>query len=450
MSKHTHLTTFLLFLGFLSLLVGCGRSSELSVRQRGELVVEMDDEMPGYFMLGGEGYGYQYDLFKAYADYLGVGLRIVRGDSIVLKQEVVDIIATLATHVNKEQMSQAVLLYNSSYVLLSNGARAAEARQIPNFDPIPFLKGSRLLIPSGLQGTVLYETLVDSLSGADIYVSSGNIFDMMELIREGKYDFLICELSEAQLGGLWVHGIEQVYAFDEPLVMSAVITSKEQREEFKMWLLHFRTSGACVPLNDLYFNRGIVWRVRGQGLTAGDVDRISSYDDLFRDLCKDTDYDWRLISAIAYSESHFNPHIVSYRGAEGLMQVMPYVARRLGVQGDMTDPEHNILAALKLLDKIEETLDFAPDTPFVDRMKIMLACYNAGISHLLDARRLARKYGLDPDSWDDVSACLGMKSDPELVKDDGVKFGRFNSSQTIAFVNEVFSKYTSYCANISQ
>ena len=60
---------------FLSLFVSCNRSPETTVRQRGELVVAMDAEMPGYFVLGGESYGYQYDLFKAYADYLGVRLR---------------------------------------------------------------------------------------------------------------------------------------------------------------------------------------------------------------------------------------------------------------------------------------------------------------------------------------------------------------------------------------
>lgn len=59
-------------------------------------------------------------------------------------------------------------------------------------------------------------------------------------------------------------------------------------------------------------------------------------------------------------------------------------------------------------------------------MKIVLACYNAGLGHVLDARSLARKYGANPDSWSDVSTYLSLKSDPEVVKDDAVKCGRFN------------------------
>ena len=173
-------------------------------------------------------------------------------------------------------------------------------------------------------------------------------------------------------------------------------------------------------------------------------------DDLFRDMCEKEGYDWRLISAIAYSESRFNPYVVSRKGAKGLMQVMPRVARQFGVQGDLMDPENNVLLALKVLGKIEKSLDFAPGTSSADRMKIVLACYNAGLGHVLDARSLARKYGADPDSWSDVSTYLSLKSDPEVVKDDAVKCGRFNSSQTLAFVNKVFSKYTTYCNNISR
>ena len=42
--------------------------------------------------------------------------------------------------------------------------------------------------------------LLDSLSSAAIYVSSRNSFEMLEALGDGQYDYLICEMSEAQLG----------------------------------------------------------------------------------------------------------------------------------------------------------------------------------------------------------------------------------------------------------
>lgn len=72
-------------------------------------------------------------------------------------------------------------------------------------------------------------------------------------------------MSEAQLGSALVRGVEQVYTFDEPLAMSAVISSQEQREDFKAWLSHFRGSEEYAMLNDLYFERGIVGPGDGPG-----------------------------------------------------------------------------------------------------------------------------------------------------------------------------------------
>ena len=356
----------------------------------------------------------------------------------------------MATHIKHDDDGKALPIYTSSYVLLANRDKAAEARKMEHFELISFLKGRRLLVSSGLQGTSLYESLLDSLSGSNIYVSSRNSFDMMELIRDQKYDFLICEMSEAQLGAALVRGVEQVYAFNEPLAISAVIADDESREEFATWLDHFRGSEQYAVLNDLYFERGIVGRVMGEGLTAAQAGGISLYDDLFRDVCEKEGYDWRLISAIAYNESRFNPHVVSRKGATGLMQVMPRVAQQFGVGGDLTDPANNVLLALKVLSKIEKSLDFAPGTPSTDRMQIVLACYNAGIGHVLDARSLARKYGANPDSWEDVSAYLSRKADPEVASDSAVKCGRFNSSQTLSFVDNVCAKYQTYCSNFSR
>ena len=70
---------------------------------------------------------------------------------------------------------------------------------------------------------------------------------------------------------------------------------------------------------------------------------ISVYDDLIRRISEQEGHDWRLMSAIAYHESRFTPDIVSRRGARGLMQIMPSVARQFDVPADrVADPESNV------------------------------------------------------------------------------------------------------------
>lgn len=174
------------------------------------------------------------------------------------------------------------------------------------------------------------------------------------------------------------------------------------------------------------------------------------YDELFKEVCEREGYDWRLMSAIAYSESRFNPMLVSSKGACGLMQVMPRVARQLGFKGSVMDPASNILLAAKVLGKIEKSLDFSPSASEMDRLRIVLACYNGGIGHVIDARNLARKYGGDPDSWTDVSHYLTLKSDPAYAEDEIVRHGRFVGRQTLAFVDGVIDRYKTYCSSVGR
>ena len=174
---------------------------------------------------------------------------------------------------------------------------------------------------------------------------------------------------------------------------------------------------------------------------------ISAYDNLIRNISEEEGHDWRLMSAIAYHESRFTPDITSSRGACGLMQIMPSVAEQFDVPESLiADPATNVWLANKLLSKIGESLRFPAGTSDEDRMSIILACYNGGIGHVNDARRLARVHGEDPNSWEVVARYLTLKSEPEYYENEVVKCGRFTGSrQTLAYVKDVIGRYDKYC-----
>ena len=174
---------------------------------------------------------------------------------------------------------------------------------------------------------------------------------------------------------------------------------------------------------------------------------ISAYDNVIRNISEKEGHDWRLMSAIAYHESRFRPDIISRRGARGLMQIMPSVARQFDVPTEeVANPETNIWLANKLMSKIMNTLRFPEGTPEKDRMSIILASYNSGIGHVNDARRLARLNGEDPNSWEVVARYLQLKAQPEYYENEAVKCGRFTGSrQTLAYVNDVIGRYDKYC-----
>ena len=448
------------FLSFVCLfcIVSCSKETVRipSVRERGRLTVVMEDLLPGYFVFGGENYGYPYDLFKAYADHLGVELRVVVGGSALectrmLSDGSADLAATLADRTPLPDGLSPIPVYRTSYVLLTDKKTAAQVRKTEHFRLTEFLQGRRVLIAPGFKRSGAYDMLLDSLAfPTEIYVSTDNSFESIAALGERRYDFLICEMSEAQLGCAFQKNVGQVYRFAESVSMNALASPLDEglRDDFEAWLARFRCSEEYAMLNYLYFEKGIVGQMTGRRWTATETGGISVYDDLFKKICEKEGYDWRLVSAIAYSESRFNPWLVSQRGAQGLMQIMPHVARQFGVPGNVMDPENNVLLAVKVLSKIEKSLDFAPGTPGDERMKIVLACYNGGIGHVMDARNLARKYGADPDSWADVSRFLTLKSDPAYADDEAVRHGRFVGSQTLAFVDNVYNRYVRYCTNV--
>lgn len=187
-----------------------------------------------------------------------------------------------------------------------------------------------------------------------------------------------------------------------------------------------------------------------QLLAEGDY-VISAYDNLFRHVSGEQGTDWRLMSAIAYHESRFMADVISPRGAKGLMQIMPVVARQFNVpQEEVLDPRTNVLLANLLLNKIDKTLRLPASTPHSDRLSLILAAYNGGIGHVSDARRLARHHGEDPNSWVVVSRYLELKADPAYYTMEQVRSGRFTGyKQTKAYVEGVMAKYQQYCRRVA-
>ena len=95
----------------------------------------------------------------------------------------------------------------------------------------------------------------------------------------------------------------------------------------------------------------------------------TDYDGIISKLAEQYGVEPALVKAVIRAESSFDPHAVSPRGARGLMQLMPPVARTHGV-ADPTDPWQNIRGGVKVLRSLLKRFD--------NDLKLTLAAYNAG------------------------------------------------------------------------
>lgn len=170
--------------------------------------------------------------------------------------------------------------------------------------------------------------------------------------------------------------------------------------------------------------------------------RISPYDNLFKRYAKSLGWDWRLLASQGFAESRFDSTVVSWAGAQGIMQIMPGTARAYGLHASrMTNPEASIKTATDIIRDLDKSLSTRVKDP-EERKKFVVAAYNSGIAHVYDAIALAAKYGKNPQVWyGNVEEAIMMKSKPEYYNDPVCKYGYFRGRQTTAYVKKVFDFY---------
>ena len=170
---------------------------------------------------------------------------------------------------------------------------------------------------------------------------------------------------------------------------------------------------------------------------------ISAYDDFFRKYSSSAGWDWRLLAAMCYQESGFDPHAVSSMGALGLMQLMPSTADAMGVPRDKRfDPEQNIAASARYIRKVSQSFSGIRDGE--ERIKFTLAAYNGGVGHVQDAQTLALKNGRNHQVWQEVAPFILGLSEPKYYRDPDVLNGYMRGSETEAYVRLIMSRWNQY------
>jgi membrane-bound lytic murein transglycosylase F len=147
------------------------------------------------------------------------------------------------------------------------------------------------------------------------------------------------------------------------------------------------------------------------------------------------DFDWRLIAAQMYQESHFNPNARSHAGAYGLMQLTKRTARSFGVT-DITNPKKNIFAGVNHLKNLFNYFDIDNDS---DRLKISLAAYNTGQGHVRDAQKLAVQLRRDPEKWDSIKKTLPLLRYRQYFQN--ATYGYCRGTEPVKYVRQIMIYY---------
>lgn len=419
----------------------------------GELIVLTINSYASYFNYREVPMGFQYELAQGFAKSLGVELKVKvlnsevelvnallngEGDLIAYNLAITNDRKKELIYCGKENISHQVLVQRNGKELLRD---------------VTQLVGKEVYVMPGK-----YEERLDNLNnelGGGIIIkeiSQDSITneDLIEMVAKGKIDYTVTNNELAKINKTYNPNINisLEISFDQRSAWAVRKTSPKLAEAADKWHRENINSAEFEASARRYFELN-KHTPQGSILSLKDG-RISYYDDLFRKYASQINWDWRLLAALVYTESNFNPSAVSWAGARGLMQLMPSTARAFGVPAGMeSDPEQSIKGGVRYIADLQKIFSKIEDKK--ERIMFVLASYNAGIGHVFDAMALADKYGKDKYVWNgNVAVYMLLKNREEYYKDPVCKSGYFRGTETYNFVRDVLARADMYIKNIKE
>ena len=434
----------LMFIAILAALVGTCSSPPSMIDQiieLGELRVVTRDTPTAYFVGPDGPAGPEYDLFRGFAESLGVSLVI----------ETVESVSEILPHVNegKSHMAAAGLSmtesrreflsfgypYNSVdmhliYKLGSGKPRSIEETIGRHIEVVASSSHSDMMDSL----SVAYPEL-DWSENADV-----EVVDLLEKVARGELDFTIADSTEFNIQRHFYPELR--IALDLQIADPIAWAFKKKEGDSLLaradeYLIRADRIGFLERVNDRYFGHTEKFDYVGtRAFIRHFESRLPRYREMFEGAADNAGVDWRLVAAIGYQESHWRSHAVSPTGVRGIMMLTQATADYLDIE-DRMDPASSIFGGARFFARQTERIPDSVDEP--DRTWMALAAYNVGFNHIKDARQIVEWQGGDPDTWVDLSQAL-----PLLAKQKWyarVPYGYARGWEPVLYVNNIRSYY---------
>jgi len=263
---------------------------------------------------------------------------------------------------------------------------------------------------------------------------------LLDLLSDGDLDYVVADSNVVELTRNFYPNISAAFSFGKPEPVAWALPKDADPQlvhQVNDFFDEIERDGTLRILIDRYF--GHVKRLNQLDIVAFLSRRetvLPRYAPTFKQAQELTGIDWRLLAALSFQESHWRPLATSPTGVRGLMMLTSATADDLGVKNRL-DPDESILAAGRYFLSIKERLPASIPEP--DRTWMALASYNVGLGHLHDARILARRKKLNPDSWVDVRKVLPLLSRSEYY--DSLKYGFARGGEAVILTENVRNYY---------
>ena len=392
-----------------------------------------------YYTYRDEPMGFEYELAKEFADYLGVKLDV---------------------HITEDWEEMIPVLMNGTGTFIAAGMTITPKRKKQTAFSDGYMdiqqhiisrrNGARIEKPEDLAGKTIhvrtatsYQERLEELQqqGIEFTIRLHRDLPPEELIQQvakGEIEFTVADSNIALLSRRHYPGAIMAAAISDQQKLGWAVHPEavQLREKINSFFKVIKKNGKYGEIYNKYYGDVANFDYVDLSIFHRRIKtRLSRYSPFIKAAAKKHGFDWRLISAQIYQESHLNPFAKSPAGAKGLMQLLTSTAESLGVQ-DIYDPVENINAGVQHLRNLYDLFDSVNGT---DRMLISLAAYNIGQGHIRDARDLAVKMNLDPNSWESLSKTLPLLSLRKYYKDS--RYGYCRGTEPVLYIKQIMVYY---------
>lgn len=411
-----------------------------------------------YFIYQGRPMGFQLEILEHFANDHNLVLEIVVDNDIIsgvdkLMSRECDILAQSITATTERDLVHdfTIPVRQTKQVLVQRKPEGFEMmhykqiedsliRDLDNLESITLFASKGSISMISLQnlsteiGENFYVEEIDSMSPEQI----------VNFVSIGKFDYAVCDENIAKIAQAYYPNIDvkTELSFPQNISWGVRPESTELLDTLNTWLEEFKETPEYTKYYRRYINNNRILVDINSEFYSGNEGKISNYDDILKKYSHIAGWDWRLLASLIYQESRFNENAVSWAGAHGLMQLMPFIYEKFAPDS-VSGVEAHVAAGVNyiafLYTKLPETA-----TDSTDQLKLLLAGYNIGYGHVEDAIRLAKKYDKNTGSWEDVSYFITNLSNPKYFNDTCVKHGAISGIYAVNFANSIANRYQHY------
>lgn len=382
--------------------------------------------------------GFEYELAKKYADYLGVKLVVVPAyhlDDLFPKLDSGDVdflaVGLAVTSKRLEQYSVA-----PSYDKVSQKLVFKQGKMRPR--KLEALTGKFVVTAR----TSLSENLAklkmtnDSLSWEES--SELDAEELLLKVLAEEIDYTVIDSNALAISRRYYPEISIGFTIKDAEEL-AWLVSKENDTSILASLVEFfgqvHHDGSLLALDDKYYGHIEKFNYVDTRMFIKAIEnKLPEFKPMFEKHGQEVD--WKLLAAISYQESHWNPHARSHTGVRGMMMLTLPTAKQMGIESRL-DAEQSIRGGAKY---IKRMIDKMPERiPYPDRLWFALASYNVGFGHLNDARVITQRQGGDPDRWVEVKPRLPLLKQKKYYKN--TRYGYARGDEPVNYVENIRRYY---------